>query len=61
MDVACFDVGDHNAGVMTLLVVKVAYWSEEDGNHWRCDELQPVPVSLVPYNGDDCLPSDRHT
>ena len=61
MYVAWFHVGDRNAGVMTLPVVKVASRSEEDGNHWRCEKMQTVPVGLVPYHGDDCLPSDRHT
>ena len=51
VDVIWFDVGDHNAGVMTLPVVKVASWSEEDGNHWRCEKVQAVPVGLVPYHG----------
>ena len=40
MDVAWFDVGDRNTGVMTLPVVKVGSQSDEDNNYWRYEECK---------------------
>ena len=54
MDVACFDVGDHNAGVMTLPVVNVASQAKEDGNTTGGVRKCKLSQLVVPYCGDDC-------
>ena len=60
VDAAWLDVGGRNAGVMNLPVVKVDPRSEENSNHWRCEELEAVPVGLVLFYGHACQPSERH-
>ena len=60
MGAAWFDMGVCNAGVMNLPVVKVHSRSEKNGNYWRCEKLEAVPVGLVQRHGGDCPPNERH-
>lgn len=60
VDAKWYGYGGNNEVVMNLPVVSAASRSERNGNFWRCDHLEAVPLGLVAYHGSGCPNNRRH-